>query len=636
MNRAVGDIEVYPNFFCATFVDYDGEGKRVFEISERKNDLDDLVQFLGEIKYMMGFNNIHYDNLILNCLYKEHSKLKGKGHDYITGELKKLNDLIILDDNEQNYKKYSKYKYNQPFRSIDIFLYWSKLTRKSRKLSLKSMAVNINWHRIQELPLGPNHVVTLDQMDAILEYNLNDSLVTKAVMMKMRKDINLRAEAQKRYGFDCMSWDGVKLGYNILLKRYCDRTKLPFDEVKQMRTHRESVHIGSLILPVVKFQEGDLSYIQFIEDKKLITRFKSFAGLHNYLKDLTVENTKQINCQVLHNGVRYDVKSGGLHTFHNPGVQLRRKGKKYKDKDVSSYYPTLGAEWSMIPEHLGNEFAEELDSVRHERLDLKARGLGKSNESELLKLAMNGGFYGNTNNEYTAMYDMRCMLNITINGQLLLLMLCEKLIEIGVEVDMCNTDGITIIYDEPLEEQVEEICKWWQGISRMELETVDYVKVARMNINNYLALYEEKGENKTKPKGMFLIDPPIDMSRDFLVIPKALNAYYTEGKDLESFIKSHDNIYDFCACQKVDKTYAVVWNGATQQRLNRYYVTKSGPYLYKSKNGSMENMLKGYSVQLFNDYKEAPMDSRNIDYSFYVAEAKKLLNQLEPQQLSMF
>lgn len=47
--------------------------------------------------------------------------------------------------------------------------------------------------------------------------------------------------------------------------------------------------------------------------------------------------------------------------------------------------------WGFVPEHLGQSFSEDLDNIRLERFDLKAKGLGKSNQSELLKLAMNGG-----------------------------------------------------------------------------------------------------------------------------------------------------------------------------------------------------------------------------------------------------
>ncbi len=646
MARACGDVEVYPNFFCISFIDYDSDAEITFEISERKNDLTRLHDYIrNSLKYFISFNGMHYDNIITMYLHSNYSALKNLEAHRINGALKQLNDLVILtDDNDrETQQKYARYKRGHPWETIDLFLYWSKLTRVSRKLSLKSIAVNMNWHRIQELPLGPDHVVKPEEMDAIIEYNLNDCRITKELAQRMKKDINLRAEAKKRYGFHCLSWDGVKLGYNILLKRYSDRIGAEMREVRELRTPRASIDIGALILPVIGFKGGSLGHRTFIEDKALIHEFSSFQGLYQYLKGLTVRSTKEVNCRVMYKGNRYDVKSGGLHTYHGASVVKPGSNQIYEDDDVSSYYPTLGAEWEMIPEHLGSEFAEELNAVRQERLDLKHKGLGKSNDAELLKLAMNGGFYGNTNNEHTAMYDPQCMLTITINGQLFLLMLCERLIDAGATVDMCNTDGITILYDESIATEVRRICKEWEAISRMELESVNYVKVARRDINNYLAIYttqdKKTGEMTVgyKQKGAFLTEPGVDMSHDNLVIPKALYNYYQTGEPVEEFIRRHPNIYDFCSCQKVSKAYGVYWNGKLQQRLNRYYVTKRGAYLYKSKDGTnMQHMLKDFSVQLFNDYVEKPMSEYNINYEYYIAETNKFLNQLEPIQLSMF
>lgn len=631
--RWIYDIEIFPNFFSCSLKNYDTQEKLIYEISERKNDLLEVVKLFNQKdSWFIGFNTIHYDNLIIMYLIKNYHKLKNKDYIEITKELKILNDKIILDD---DYKQFNNLKYNQPFRSVDIFLYWSKLLRISKKLSLKSLAVNINWYKIQDLPHSPDHVVQLEEIEEILSYNMNDvEIVEFLAKKKMNKDINLRKDAQERYGFPCMSWDGVKLGLNVLVKRYCERTGLDFDYVNSLRTNRSIIKLSDVILPIIQFDEDDDSYIEFIEEKQLIRQFKSFYGLHKFLMNLSVEKTNEINCRIFYNGNRYDVKSGGLHTYHNPEVVIPDKDEIYADKDVSSYYPTLGGDWNFIPEHLGIEFAEELKAIKLERLELKHKGLGKSSDAELLKLGMNGGFYGNTNNEYTPMFDRKCMFSITINGQLMLLMLCQRLMNIGVKIDMCNTDGITIRYKKHLYEEVENICKEWEKITRTELETVNYTKVIRMNINNYMAFYEDKGTQGIKQKGLFLTDPPVDSSRDFLVISKALRAYYKDDILPEDFIRNHDNIYDFTACQKVDRKYKVIWNNKVQQRINRYYVSNKGAFLYKRKpNGNIENMLKGFSVNLFNDYEEREMKDYHINYDYYISQTKSLINDLESKQL---
>lgn len=559
--REVGDIEVYHNVFTCTFINFDTDEVTKFEISERRNDLVIFVEFVRKITYFIGFNIVHYDNPIIMFLVKNLETLKNEDWRSITSKCKSLSDCIIGDDNGENYRLYSKYKY-PPYVSVDLFLYWSKLTRKSRKLSLKGFEINLNWPRVQELPIHHDTWLTPEQIDELLDYNHNDSAATKALAKAMSKDINLRVDARKRYGFECLSWDGVKLGLNILVKRYCDRTGRDMRDVNELRTYRQSVKLEEIILPIIGFEPADESSIVFIEDKKLITRFKSFYGLWKYLQGLEVRDARSINCQVMMgDGNRYDIKSGGLHTYHNPGIVICRPGWLYRDKDVTGYYPAFGKAWNIGPEHLGSEFTEELGLVKNERDEMKHRGEGKTTAAELLKLSLNGGFFGNLANEYTPMLDLKAFLKITINGQLALLMLCERLMRIGVVIDMCNTDGVTIMYPRELHDEVERICDWWQSLMRMELETVIYQKVVRKDINNYLAFYEEKGVQKVKEKGMFLTDPAIDMSRDFLVIPKALMAYYKDGIPIEDFVRNHKEIYDFCGSMKVDKSYGVYWNG---------------------------------------------------------------------------
>lgn len=417
MARACGDVECYPNFFCISFVDYDSNRELTFEISERKNDLGPLCEYIRDnLRYFISFNGVHYDNIMVMYLHTHQVALSGATSEQICQQLKKLNDLIILTDenDRETQRKYAKYKRNHPWETIDLFLYWSKLTRVSRKLSLKSIAVNMNWYRIQELPLGPDHVVLPEQMDAIIEYNLNDCRITKELAVRMKKDINLRADAKKRYGFHCMSWDGVKLGYNILLKRYSDRVGAEMRDVRELRTRRATIDIGALILPVIAFKEGSVARRTFIEDKRLMHEFSSFHGLHEYLKTLVVKSTNEVNCRVMYKGNRYDVKSGGLHTYHGAAVVSPGPDEIYDDWDVMSYYPSLISKWEFVPEHLGIEFAEELELMRQERVTLKHTGLGKSSDAELLKLSLNGGAFGNMNNEHTAMFDTQAMLSVKV------------------------------------------------------------------------------------------------------------------------------------------------------------------------------------------------------------------------------
>lgn len=403
MGYFVYDIECYSNFFSVIFKDLTTKEVITFEISCRKNQLENLVLFVNtKIKRLIGFNSKHFDNLLLMYCVRNFNKLKELDVTLLNLELKLLTDQIIKNEEYSEIMQTNKklYAYNLPFLSIDLFLYWSKMLRLSKKLSLKSIAININWYKIQELPIDADKEVPYDMMDEILSYNLNDVEITEAVFNKLKNDINLRFAAHKKYGFkleDVVNWDGVKLGLEVLIKRYCNRTGKDYYEVKKLRTHRGLMKLSDIILPCIKFNKNEIKhrvYQKKIEKGKpvLVNQFDNFYSLYNYLYNLSVRETSEINCEVVYKGVIYDIKSGGLHSRHNPEViKPDLSVYNFEDDDVISYYPTLGSKWKFIPEHLGDEFAQELESIRLERISLKARGLGKSDDANLLKLSMNGG-----------------------------------------------------------------------------------------------------------------------------------------------------------------------------------------------------------------------------------------------------
>jgi hypothetical protein len=439
--RIVHDIECLPNFFSVAIVDYDSDREWCFEISERKNQIKELVEFYKQVKYAIGFNSVHYDDIVLNYLFKNYNRFKSLEYSEITKQLKNMSDCVI---NEQ-YDIYKQYKYQIPYAQIDLYCYWAKSARKTKMLSLKSISVGLNWKLIKEFPLKHTDNIKLEQIDEFLKYNFNDSYITKTLANKMSNDINLRIAAKKNYGLNCLSWDGVKLGQNVLLTKHCDKYGLDIKEVNTLRTYVDKVVLNDIINYNIEFKKRDYTEITYESKKvdgvvKTTIVCKNFYTLLNHIKTRTVTSTNELSYRVYYKNNIYDIASGGLHTYHNPEIVEPDLTKVfYEDIDASSYYPTLGAEWKFSPKHLGEDFATTIGDIKDERLELKRKGFGKSNEAELLKLGLNGGYFGNLNNEYSPMFDWECLLKVTINGQLYLLMFAEMCEESGIRVDMCNT-----------------------------------------------------------------------------------------------------------------------------------------------------------------------------------------------------
>jgi hypothetical protein len=63
-NRIVYDIEVYPNCFLIGLYNVNTKETTIYEISDRKNDFVDIVNYIaktGKHTYFIGFNNLRYD-----------------------------------------------------------------------------------------------------------------------------------------------------------------------------------------------------------------------------------------------------------------------------------------------------------------------------------------------------------------------------------------------------------------------------------------------------------------------------------------------------------------------------------------------------------------------------------------------
>jgi hypothetical protein len=331
---------------------------------------------------------------------------------------------------------------------------------------------------------------------------------------------------------------------------------------------------------------------------------------------------------VMYKGFRYDFGTGGIHgSLENKVV---RETKKYAiiDADVSSMYPNLSISNNVYPEHLTEKFCEVYQNLYESRKSY-AKG---TTENAMLKLALNGT-YGKSNDKYSVFYDPKFTMSITINGQLSLCLLAEKLHEIeGLKVIQVNTDGITVAVPRDSVEHYKEICDAWQKQVKLELEFAEYSKMFIRDVNNYLCLYTN---GKTKRKGAYQYeDLGYHQNQGGLVIPMAAEAYMLHGTSVEEFIKNHKEIFDFMLRVKVPRSSSLVLryeNGkeVPQQNICRYYPSKSGGKLIKImpplEVGQPDRELgidTQYTVKTCNNMKDFDGD---LDFDYYIKEARKLI-----------
>ncbi|ASJ79207.1 DNA polymerase B [Curvibacter phage P26059A] len=360
------------------------------------------------------------------------------------------------------------------------------------------------------------------------------------------------------------------------------------------------------------------------KQKKMRVPKKSYWGMHRQATTLNV----------LVDGYRIDFGVGGVHASLSDKVVSETKRYMVRDADVSSMYPNIAIANRIYPEHLGDTFCDIYKDMYLQRKSYDK----KSAENAMLKLALNGT-YGKSNDKYSVFYDPKFTMQITLNGQLSLLMLADRLLQIeGLRLVQLNTDGLTVAMLRETEDQYNAVCNQWQKDVGLDLEFVDYSKMYIRDVNNYYAVYTN---GDVKRKGAYQYEKlGWHQNQSALVVQKAVEAAMVHGKDIRQFIEEHSkiDIMDFMLRTKVDRSSKLVLeytneDGSThdveQQRICRYYPSKSGGKLVKIMKpleGSEDFRRLGidtaWNIKTCNNMLDFDGD---IDFEYYVNEAEKLL-----------
>ena len=236
------------------------------------------------------------------------------------------------------------------------------------------------------------------------------------------------------------------------------------------------------------------------------------------------------------------------------------------------------------------------------------------------------------------MYDPFNVFRIRINGQLVLLMLGDRLLELGCEIIQVNTDGVVYRAKNSLREGIQEAISEVEQITQLGFEVDEYEAFYQYAINDYFGVL--KG-GEIEEKGMFITKTKLGKGLSPVVIPKAVIAYFTQKIPVTEFIEKDGNIRDFLMSQAVDKKFKVIHGDKPVQRINRFYASTDGPYLFKKDKSlqgldTQSNMLTKSGVTILNKFDDLPIEDRKINYRYYISEAKKIISDFTEQQLELF
>ena len=625
---ALYDIEVFPNCFHCLVSDSESHKKYKFEISNRKNQLEELIDFFyfKRVEHIMcGYNNHHYDDIVINYMIFFRNTMKRFDYLKICNSLYYLSKAIIESEKTENIDKIKQYKYANYFYSFDLM---TMLYSAAKQKSLKEVEILLGMDNVQEFEAGFDQRLLDSEIDDMIKYNENDVDATELLLNTVKDEVDLRLEVEKEWGFDALSMSNIRIGEEILL-RQSNLKGVALEKAKSKIRRVAKIENKDIILPFIQYSNPKLKEV--LLDVKNATCYpcKSDKKQKNYEKKFVLSNT----C--------YSIGEGGIHTINEPRIFKPTDDQYIGHSDVTSMYPSLAIIYKWLPVHLGKDFWNVYESLYKERV------IAKRNHDELkakaFKFALNSPI-GKMQNESSWAYDPLNAYKIRMNGQLILLMLVDRLLSINCKIVQVNTDGVVYIADKANRELIDQFVHEVENITKLHFDSDDYESFYQYDVNNYFGIrkgYSQSGDpSLIEKKGKFITEIGLNNSMTPVVISKAVINYFLTKEPIDKFVKEDKNIRDFLMSQSVNREFKVEYGNKPVQRINRYYASNSGYYLMRVKDKmyetKKESILSDVGVILLNHIDSTQIEERKINYQYYIGKAKTIVSEFINRQLTIF
>jgi len=635
------DLETMPNIFtfCGKF--NDRSDIYMYELSDRINERDQLLNFLGYLRNvkmeMVGFNNLDFDYPILHELL-----INPYTFDY--NKAYQMAQTIIKSAGYNQVKVYDRL-----IPQIDIYRV-CHFDNVSKKTSLKALQFAMRSNSIEDLPFDIRDLNDQEK-DKLRSYNLHDVLETERFYLKNKHLVDMRREylANGVLRGDVLNYNDVKIGTEYLITRL-GRTKC-FSGNKPRQTLRDVIEFKNIILPKIWFRTEPFNEV-----------LSWFTGQTIYLS-----GNDRPSLETSLAGLNFHFGVGGVHASAENKIYKTSDTHQIIDIDVAGMYVAVAIANRFAPEHLGQSYVDAYRQIKEDR----ARYPKGSSQNAALKLAGNGA-YGNSNNPFSPFYDPKYTFTVTVNGQLQILQLIEMMDLLpDCEVIQANTDGITVYINKKYEYLFEFWCRQWESMTDLVLEEVKYNRMWIRDVNNYLS---ETMEGKLKRKGAYWFptsekDYEGVWNKDFsnLASKIAAEKVMTHSWPIECAIKLVTNPFDFMLRYKATSDSKIFIGDVKQLKTVRYYVSISGQPMkkvsnpkgeigqYKRKNSLKDDYFKEIMKEIGKDVWDERIHNKkkskyeivetsiqsgwlvkecnvatnfnwdDVDWTYYVEEAKKTI-----------
>ena len=587
--KFVFDIECYSNYFLVAFKCI-RLGKVVY--FEFGNDGElwnwDILKlgWLVNNACIIGFNSKNYDIPILSLAMHG---VDNQGLKWATYE------IIVNGTRPLDVLKHFKVKAVQ-CNHIDL------IEVAPLRASLKIYGGRLHAPRMQDLPFDPETILSVDQIDIVRWYCVNDLQLTEILYINLEKEIKLRETMSMEYGVDLRSRSDAQIAESVISKEV--------EKLNGFKARRPEIPPGTAYrYNVPRFVRYDTDLMNWalhtVANARFIVSEFGNIGMPQELSELQIK---------IADGV-YRMGIGGLHSSEQKQVCIADNNTLIIDKDVTSYYPAIILNQGLFPAHLTTNFLRVYKSIVDKRI--KAKKEGNKVVADSLKITINGSF-GKFGNMWSMLYSPQLLIQVTITGQLSLLMLIERLELSGIKVLSANTDGIVIKCLTHQKQLLDAIIEQWEIDTQFETEETNYSAIYSRDVNNYIAIKTDGG---VKTKGAYA-EIGLHKNPTNEICVDAVIAYLTTGATIESTITTCTDIRKFVSVRTV-KGGAVHKGVFMGKAIRWYYNGEDGEIVYAT---SGNKVPKSDGAKPLMDIPEQfPTD---VHHEWYIKESKRILNDL--------
>ncbi len=626
----VFDVECYTNFFYVAFKCLSNGKFVAFEQSADHSINTDKMLWVMWRFCIVGFNSKNYDLPML--------ALATKGA--TCEQLKQASDFIIQGENKPwDFQREYEVKIEN-FNHIDL------IEVAPLQGSLKLYSGRLHCKRMQDLPFEHDTVLTSEDAQIIRPYCCNDLENTELLYNDLALQLQLRSDMTKEYGIDLRSKSDAQIAEAVVSSELekilgCKPKRPKFEEGGSVKYKApgfikfESPHLNRIV--------SDIENSIFVLDKRgapcwpanLGQREKTATG---YKTVLTVTIGKK----------NYKLGMGGLHSKDNSEAHIASDDTWITEDDVASFYPYLIINQGLFPPHLGEAFLAVYEKIVETRItakgdakkakkqgDRKAAKIWKS-IADSLKIVING-LFGKFGNKYSIVYAPDLMLQVTITGQLVLLMLIEMLENIGIEVISGNTDGVISKYDKSRQQDKRQVIENLEKITNLSLEETRYAATYNRDVNNYIAIKDKEGDSEArylddqlgcKTKGTYCergsaLNSVLSKNPESLICSDAVISYLKNGTSVEKTIKESKDIRRFVNVRNVKGGGEK--NGIYLGKVVRWYYVE-GEQGFIAYVGSGNKVANSDGAKPLMDLPDELPD--DIDYKYYITKSIDMLYDL--------